>query len=220
MSLGSMARAVLGDRWFPVVGRYYRALFVDLEKVIDSFPAPAPGAAVLDIGGGDGELINVFLARHPEARVTMIDLKPQLGGAIRADLRSRVEILAGTSIRDLVTRAAGPFEMIILSDVIHHIPAAARPAFFRDLGDLVGARAATIVIKDIDPGSFRSTMSYLADRYISGDRNVQLTGQSEMVELVRATFPAAVARPTRLVEVDAPNYCLVFAIPAGDSPRS
>jgi 2-polyprenyl-3-methyl-5-hydroxy-6-metoxy-1,4-benzoquinol methylase len=219
MSIGSMARAVLGDRWFPVVGRYYRAVFVDLEKVVDSFPVPAPGWSVLDVGGGDGELINVFLARHAQARVTMIDLKRRLGNAIRPALRDRVEILPSTSIRDLVQRGHPPPDMVILSDVVHHIPVAARSAFFGDLSDLIGQHQAALVIKDIAPGTPRAALAYLTDRYISGDRTVQQTSQGALVDLVRSIFPESEHRSTNLIEVDPPNYSLIFTVPRGGAAR-
>jgi hypothetical protein len=65
MSIGSMARALLGKRWFPVVGGWYRSVFVDLARVVDGLPDLPAAARVLHIGGGDGQMINILLARKP-----------------------------------------------------------------------------------------------------------------------------------------------------------
>ena len=213
MSLGSIARSVLGEELFPKVGRLYRAVFVDLQKVAESFPVPPPGAAVLDIGGGDGEALKPYLDRHPEVRVTMIDLKPSIGTALTPEQRQRVELLPATSIRDLAATGRHRPDMIILSDVLHHIPAAQREAFFGDIRALLDGRAATLVIKDVEPGRWRATLGYLADRYISGDRNVQQIGQRAMTELVQRVFPRSTCQATALIERDPPNYTLVFTLP-------
>ena len=212
MSIGSIARGVLGHRLFPVVGRYYRALFVDLEKVVDSFPRPPAGAEVLDIGGGDGELIKLYIRRYPDARVTMIDLKPRIGDALSSIEREQVQILEGTSIRDLVSRGYQPPNVVLISDVLHHISPSQRPGFLTDIRDLLRGHAATLIVKDVEPGPLRATLAYLADRYISGDRNVQPAGQADVARLVQETFPGSDCRPTNLIDRDAPNYCLVFAI--------
>jgi hypothetical protein len=98
MSLSSLARAVLGDRLFPVLGRRYRALFVDLEKVVSCLPSFPPGAHVLDIGGGDGEMMNRILELHPEIDVTMLDSSPRLGAFLKPELRSRVRLLPSTTL--------------------------------------------------------------------------------------------------------------------------
>lgn len=214
MSLGSIARAILGERFFPVVGRYYRALFVDLNKVIDSFPAPAPAARVLDIGGGDGEVMKLYFERHPQARVTMCDLRKEIGQSLTADQRRQVELLPGTSIRDLAARGGHAPDIVILSDVVHHVPPAARDQFFSDLCALLAGRAAVLVIKDLEPGPLRATFAYLTDRFISGDPHVQQLGQAEMIRLVERAFPGCTCRRTELFERDPPNYSLVFTLPA------
>jgi len=212
-----MARAILGQRWFPVVGGWYRAVFVDLERVVDCLPELPAGARILDIGGGDGQMINILLARHPQVEITMLDLSPSLGSFLRPELRERVRLLPATSLRDYAKTAHEVPNLVIIGDVIHHVPVARRTEFFADLRTVLRGQATSLFIKDLEPGHFRSTLSLLADRYVSGDKLVSLASRETVTMLVREAFPGAEVRPTRLFDVDCPNYALLFSIKAEGS---
>jgi hypothetical protein len=71
-----------------------------------------------------------------------------------------------------------------------------------------------LFIKDLEPGHFRSTLSLLADRYVRGDKLVSLASRETVTILVRETFPDAEVRSTKLLELDCPNYALLFSIKA------
>ncbi len=215
MSLGSIARVILGKRWFPVVGSWYRAVFVDLEKVVDCLPELAPGAQVLDIGGGDGEMINILLRKRPAIQVTMLDLSPRLGLFLKPEFRQRVRILPSTSLRDYATTEYPIPDLVIVSDVVHHVPIEVRSSFFADLRQVLKGKTTTLFVKDLEPGYFRSVLSLLADRYVSGDKKVSLVSRETVTTLVREAFPRASVQSTPLFETDGPNYALLFAI-AGD----
>jgi hypothetical protein len=212
MSIGGLARAILGTRLFPIFGSWYRAVFVDLEKVVDSLPPFPPGSHVLDIGGGDGEMINILLARHPDLDITMIDRNPRLGLFLTPESRKRVRLRPSTSLQDYAAAQHEPPDLVMVSDVIHHVPVESRSSFFADLRLVVADRPTTLVVKDVQPGSFRSSLSLWADWYVSGDRQVRLVGRDEVITLVKAAFPTATVQPTRLFDVDPPNYSLVFAL--------
>lgn len=214
MSLGSMARAILGKRWFPVVGHWYRAVFVDFEKVVDCLPNLAPGSHVLDIGGGDGEMINILLRRSPDLNITMLDLSPRLGLSIKPEFRERVRILPSTSLKDYAATSYALPDLVIASDVVHHVPVDERPKFFADIRLVLKGRAAELFVKDFEPRYFRSTLSLLADRYVSGDAKVSLVGRETITTLVREVFPGAEVRSTKLFEIDGPNYALIFTPPS------
>jgi cyclopropane fatty-acyl-phospholipid synthase-like methyltransferase len=215
MSIGSLARAILGTRLFPIFGSWYRAVFVDLEKVVDSLPPLKPGSRVLDIGGGDGEMINILLARHPDLDITMIDRNPRLGLFLTPESRKRVRLMPSTSLQDYAATQHEAPDLVMVSDVIHHVPVESRSAFFADLRLVVAGRPTTLVVKDVERGSFRSHLSLWADWYISGDRQVSLIGRDELTGLVKAAFPTAQVQSTKLYDVDRPNYSLVFVINAG-----
>lgn len=212
MSIGSVTRRILGRRLFKVVGAVYRRVFVDLVEVVRTFPALPPASDVLDIGGGDGQVVNLLLARFPSIRVTMIDLATNIGTAVEARYQDRVRVLPGTSLRAFGQTSAVKPEVFILSDVLHHIPRAQRPAFFEELAEVVGQRSATLIVKEVLPGGARSRLALLADHYISGDRNVTFLARDEVVDLVRARFPRSPVQETGLFEADAPNYSLVFSL--------
>jgi len=216
MSLGSLARAILGKKFFPMVGSWYRAVFVDLEKVVDSLPPLPPGAQVLDIGGGDGEMINIILRRHPDLSITMLDLSPRLGLFLKPEFRERVRMLPSTSLRDYATTEYKTPDLVIINDVIHHVPVKDRPGFFADLRTVLRGQATMLFVKDIELGYFRSTLSLLADRYVSGDKRVSLISRQALTAVVGEIFPKAEARDTKLFEVDAPNYALIFAVDRSD----
>ena len=212
MSPGPLLRRLLGDRWFPILGRLYRRVFVDLRKVVEGFPEVAEGGHILDVGAGDGELMNLLLPLNPGATATLIDVAPQVGGWLRADLRDRVEALPETSVAAYAKRKR-PVDLVILSDVVHHVPLPERPGLLADLRELLGGRAAKLVVKEVEPGSWRAQIYYLADRFITGDRNVHFIRRDEVRQLVQSALPDAACQETDLYRRNPPNYCLIFSVP-------
>jgi hypothetical protein len=209
---GELARQLLGPRLFPRVGRAYRGLFVDLDAVVDSFPPLPPAGHVLEVGGGDGELLNVLLARHPGAQATLIDVRPDAGGGLQPGVRARVLVLPATELAQYRVRASGGvLDLVVLSDVVHHVPAAARAVFMDQLGALLAQHPrAALVIKDVRRGGWRSWLCALSDRYVSGDRQTRYLIEDEMEALVRGHMPFLTTRRTALHARNPPNYCLVF----------
>jgi 2-polyprenyl-6-hydroxyphenyl methylase/3-demethylubiquinone-9 3-methyltransferase len=99
----------------------------------------------------------------------------------------------------------GSFDVLTVSDVVHHVPAQERPRFFADI--VAVARRTdcrTIIIKDVEPGGLRAKLAEWADHFITGDRQVRLLAPNQIV------LPGY-----RCVEVampDYPNYCLRFVL--------
>ena len=204
MSLGSAIRGVLGRELSHRVGHYYRAFFVDLEKVAQALSASIPpDARVLDVGGGDGYVVDLLLTKRPDIRVTMTDIAPEIGSFIRAANRDRVTLMPGTDVGTV----EGRFDVITVADVVHHVPAVHRPAFFDTLSVVAHRTGAkTVLVKDIEPGNLRALLSLWGDLYITCDKGVSLV-ESEAVgipgfERAETTMP------------DFPNYCVTFAAKA------
>lgn len=211
MTPGQLARRVLGPL-FPAVGRVYRAAFVDLDAVVDCLPPLGDAPEILDVGGGDGEPLNHLFRRHPRARVTMLDLSDNVGGAVRAEHAAQVTRLPRTTIRDYAAGSPRPFELVLVTDVVHHVPPGERRAFFEDLRALIGGRHVRLFVKDIEPGSLRALAGLLTDRYVSGDRAVSQISAAAMRELLLQAFPGATVETTDLIRRDPPNYALVVTV--------
>lgn len=214
MSLGHFVRRALGPA-FPVFGNAYRRFFVNLNAVAASIPQVGPAPEILDIGGGDGEPLNRLLARMPDAHVTMLDLAPSIGEALRPGFAAQVTKLPGTSIRDYISLSPKPFELVIISDVIHHVPPEQRLGFFQDLRDLIGDREVPVYVKDIEPGHWRATASYIADVHISGDANVALISEESLRALLDEVFPGCTVVSTPLMKRDKPNYAVIAYVNRG-----
>jgi 2-polyprenyl-3-methyl-5-hydroxy-6-metoxy-1,4-benzoquinol methylase len=173
------------------------------------FPTLRAEDTIVDVGGGDGELLNAVLALNKQARVTMIDISPRVGTSLSPEIRERVTYLPGTSIRDYIAQGHPAPNVAIVGDVVHHVPPALRRQFFADLLDLFAGRPGRLVIKDVEPGSLMATAAYWGDRYISGDKTARFLGAVEMKSLVIATLPSARITDTPLFQRNPPNYCLI-----------
>jgi hypothetical protein len=204
-SPGQIARRLLGPAFKPV-GNVYRRMFVNLERIVDVLQRHLPqGAKVLDIGGGDGALIDRLLKRRPDVAVTMCDIAPAIGAFLSDAQRSKVTLLPGTDFADV----DGRFDVIMITDVLHHVPVGEREGFFASLSsscDRWGARR--LFFKDMEPGHIRSLMSLLADWYITGDRHVVLFPRSAFGDMARRHFPSAERRSAM---PDRPNYCEILS---------
>ncbi len=205
MSLGDIARHVLGPRLFRAAGRVYRGCFVNLEHVVDAIPPLPLEAQILEIGAGHGELTNVLLARYPTVTVTMQELAPRTGFCLRPKFLGRVRLLPATPLDAPVIRDQR-YDAILITDVLHHVPLDERETFLRAVAGLVEGRQVTLVFKDLQPIGLRAWLSAAADRYITGDRDVSLVPQAEYEAMVQRALPNAHFERTSLYECDPPNY--------------
>lgn len=196
---GQIARAILGPAFEPV-GRAYRRFFVDMPKIADWMAARLPSNAnVLDVGGGDGFVVDLLLSRKPYIRVTMTDIASEIGSFITPANRCRVTILSRTRASEV----QGNFDAITLADVIHHVPLAIREAFFADIANAAEKTGVkTILIKDVHPSGVRAKLGLWADRYITGDKAVVLAREGDIK--IPGFRRAETAMP------DFPNYCIRF----------
>jgi hypothetical protein len=150
-----------------------------MAKVVDWMaPQIPPGARVLDVGGGDGYVVELLLTRRRDISITMTDIAPSIGSFVSAANRSRVTLLPGTDISNV----QGRFDVLTLADVIHHVPTAQRPAFFASIGEAARRLGvSTALVKDILPRGPRAMLSLLSDLYVTGDKGVSLMHPDEII---------------------------------------
>lgn len=205
MTPGKLARKVLGRYTVPV-GRVYRRIFVDLGLIAEQFDSAIPrNAHILDIGGGDGALIEFLLGRRPDLTVTMCDRAPSIGEFLTAENRTKVTLFPATDLSEI----SGQFDCVTITDVIHHIPVEQRDGFFSALA--AGCKrwgCRKLLFKDVEPGSWRSVASLLSDRYITGDLHTVLFPRAEFAAMMDRHFPKATKTSTM---PDWPNYCEIVS---------
>ena len=149
MTIGKLARKLLGNKIFSIIARYYRAIFVDLEKVCRSFPEIEDNAHILDVGGGDGELINILLSKKKYIKITMIDISPQVGRSIKPEFMDRVICLPNTGLLEYQSLNDTQIDYILISDVIHHVKRTNLLKFFSDLKILISYNKTKIIIYNL-----------------------------------------------------------------------
>jgi hypothetical protein len=209
---GALIRRVLGVRLARRAGRLYRTIFVDLAKEAAALAAAIPhDAHLLDIGGGDGEHVNHLLALRPDLRITTLDPKPVVGEWIEARFENRVTRFPATSLAEYLALGRADPDAILIADVLHHIPKASRDAFLDLLGVfLERVPHLRIIIKDVEPGSWRACLGLWSDRYITGDLDVCLISRENLVRLFDERLGPLRREDTDLFETDQPNYAIAF----------
>ena len=212
MTPGRLVRTLLGPRAARVVGHAYRALFVDMDQVVATISRQIPtGAHVLDVGGGDGAVVNGLLVHRPDIRVTTIDVAPVVGQWIDVAHAARVVRLPRTTLAAYLASGRALPQVLLMTDVMHHVPVAEREAFLASVATLMrDAPTLRIIVKDVEPGYFRARLGYLSDRYITGDRAVSLVSRGELVATMQRIEQGIRWSETDLFAKDKPNYALVF----------
>ena len=212
MPLGSTIRRLLGARLSRRAGRWYRAVFVDLAAEAAALAAAIPrDAHVLDIGGGDGEPLNHLLALRPDLRVTTLDPGPVVGQWIDPRFDGRVTRLPRTSLAEYLAANRSNPDTILIADVLHHVPEHERAGFLGSVRELLErVPQLRIVVKDVEPGSWRALLGYWSDRYVTGDTNVSPISRERLARLLEESLGPLRSEDTNLFEVDGPNYAIAF----------
>lgn len=67
-----------------------------------------------------------------------------------------------------------------------------------------------VIVKDVEPGHWRSWVGYCSDRYVTGDRNMSLVSRAGLGQPVGKTLGALRHIDTPLFHTDRPNYAVAF----------
>ena len=212
MALGTLIRRLMGASMARRAGIWYRAIYVDLTKVASVIAAVIPrGAHLLDIGGGDGQPLNHLLALRPDLTVTTLDPGPVVGQWIEARFDHQVTRLPSTTLADYLASGGPDPDAVLIADVMHHIPEIARADFLGSLRPLLNrVPQLRIIVKDVEPGSWRASLGFWSDRYVTGDANVSPLSRNRLVRLFEDELGPLHQTDTVLIQTDRPNYAVTF----------
>lgn len=212
MALGSLIRRFLGPHMARRAGEYYRAFYVDLNKVAEALATVIPrDAHLLDIGGGDGQPLNHLLSIRPDLTITTLDPARSVGQWIDACHESQVKRMPDTSLAQFVAGPHADVDVILISDVMHHIPKSARHKFLESVAVLLDREPSLrIIVKDVEPGHWRALIGYWSDRYVTGDPNVNPISKDDVTRLFVKVLGPLHRKDTNLFDKDTPNYAIVF----------
>lgn len=188
MSAGAAIRRLCGP-YEHRIASLYRNLYFDLDRCVEvvSDWSPAP-SRILEVGCGEGAMTEALARAFPQSAITAIDITPRLGRLYRGE-RDRVRFLQ-TGVGELAEREPGAFDLVILADVLHHVPLAERSSLLEAIRAALSP-SGTLVLKEWER---RATpihwLCYGSDRWLTGDRIAYLKA-SEARNLLGATFGLA-----------------------------
>ena len=135
MAIGPLVRRAFG-RHERRVAELWRALFVDIDAWVRVCHGWAPDAKrILELGCGEGYGTERLVALWPVAQIDAIDIAANIG-RLYAGPPGRAHFRRAFA-EDLAAEAPASYDLIILADVLHHVPGAARVSLLEAVRSLL-----------------------------------------------------------------------------------
>lgn len=187
MPVGPIVRRLCGP-YERRVSELWRSAFIDLDAWVAQIAAWAPEPArILEVGCGEGAMTERLRDRFPRASITAIDLTPRLGRLFEGD-RGRVDFI-NAPVEDIARLYPASYDLVILSDVLHHVPQAARVSLVGSIRTALkpgGKLAFKDWARNATPIHW---LCHAADRYLTGD-DVRYLNEQELRAFVTKEFGA------------------------------
>jgi trans-aconitate methyltransferase len=203
MAIGAAVRRAFGP-YERDVAEAWRAVFFDLDDWIDLiWTWNRTATRILELGCGEGYSTERLEARFPHAEIIAIDIAQNIGRLYKGpEERVTFQIIEAEALA--IVRPA-QFDLVVLADVIHHIPASMRPSVLQATRTLL-APGGCLALKDWERrSSLIHALAYSADRWLTGDMVSYLT-PAEMRHAVGAVYGADNIGPTCRLRPWAHNY--------------
>jgi 2-polyprenyl-6-hydroxyphenyl methylase/3-demethylubiquinone-9 3-methyltransferase len=158
------------------IAELWRSGFIDLDAFVAQVRAWVPDARmILEIGCGEGAGTERLATAFPQASITAIDIADNLGRLYRG--RSKGVRFRQISVTDLADADAGKFDLIIMCDVLHHIPTGLRPEIIAAARSLLAPKGSFVCKDWARTATPIHWIAYAADRWLTGDRVRYSTAQ-------------------------------------------
>lgn len=123
----------------------------------------------------------------PDADYTGIDVKPDPGRLFTGN-RERVTLRTMLSAQLLAERPQS-FDLVIVIDVLHHLPEHDRAALLADAAELTAEGGLIVVMDRVRGRTLTDAFTYIACRYIAADPNVRFMSATELRRLIYGSLP-------------------------------
>lgn len=210
MSIGASVRRAFGP-YERQVAAAYRAIYLDLDDFGRELARQVPLALrILEVGGGEGAVTEVLAGTYPAAQILSIDITERIG-RLYAGPRERVEF-CHADVAEIAASRPATFDLVLVSDVIHHVPPALRQPFLADIARCL-APGGRLAIKDwARTATPIHWMCHASDRWLTGDRVAFLT-PAGMRALVGQAVPALVPTGDSRIAPWRNNFLQVYQCP-------
>jgi 2-polyprenyl-6-hydroxyphenyl methylase/3-demethylubiquinone-9 3-methyltransferase len=188
MPIGPLVRRAFGPFEHQIT-EAYRRIYVDLDDYVAAVRAWMPEAGqILEVGCGEGAVTERLAAAYPQARITAIDITPRVGRLFRGPA-DRVEFRQCT-VQEIATQHPGRFDMVMIADVVHHVPQALRKGLL-DAARAALAPGGSLLFKEWERSRTPiHWMCHASDRWLTGDR-VSFLSRDEGRTLLAGSFGEA-----------------------------
>jgi 2-polyprenyl-3-methyl-5-hydroxy-6-metoxy-1,4-benzoquinol methylase len=167
----------------------YRSIYIDIDALVELIQRWQPTATnILEVGCGEGAVTERLEVAYPGAKITAIDITPRIGRLFRGP-RDHVRFKQ-CRIQDIAEMESAQYDLVVLSDVMHHVP----PALRQEILDGIRAALApngAFIFKDWQRNNAPiHWLCHASDRWLTGDRIVYMT-RDEMRERLTRSFGSA-----------------------------
>jgi 2-polyprenyl-6-hydroxyphenyl methylase/3-demethylubiquinone-9 3-methyltransferase len=179
------------------VSELWRAGFIDLDAFFAQVRDWVPEASrILEIGCGEGAGTERLAASYPNSSILAIDIADNIGrlyGGYTESVQFRQ-----VTVQELAVEQSGMFDLIVLCDVLHHIPSSLRMEILAASRALLGP-GGSFVFKDWERNATPIHWAcHTSDRWLTGDRVEYLTPHEAEALLDRSFAPSSIRGRARI----------------------
>lgn len=144
----------------------YRAMFFPVAEFADLVKRWAPGTRVLEIGCGDGMVIEQLAKTYPDASLTGIDIDDEPGRLFRG--RGSEVAFHSITAEQFAGGHTGSFDLIVICDVLHHVEQEQRIDLLKAAKRLLAPDGAVVVKEWADFGDRFTRFVHFLETRVSG----------------------------------------------------
>lgn len=210
--LGSHCHRALVEGALTRAAQAWHATSVDPAAVAGCLPRLRPNARIIGISADGGALLHHVLVEHPRAQAVLLDLASAHHPQLEESVIERVGVRwhGRAQLADWRAACFEKPDVVLVNDVLHHVPVQRRLAFLVALRSLVRDET-VLIVKETARGGLRAAAGRVLDACLSRTRALHYLNPFELRTLVGCIFPDRVAYETPLFQLEAPHYCWVFA---------